>query len=148
MKNNNGYLLYMEDTYGNVINDNYATYEVAFCVLVSRERELSNKSALKKSFIMDNDTGELLFYSKDNSSYIDGHGYLVIWQDKGQERDNYEFVWFKYEENAMDFFHEYEFDNDVNVMVMEMDKEEVVSYDEGVYSDYDRITEWRWLYDC
>lgn len=148
MKNNNGYLLYMEDTYGNVINDNYATYEVAFCVLVSRERELSNKSALKKSFIMDNDTGELLFYSKDNSSYIDGHGYLVIWQDKGQERDNYEFVWFKYEENAMDFFHEYEFDNDVNVMVMEMDKEEVVSYDEGVYSDYDRITEWRYLYDC
>lgn len=148
MKNNNGYLLYMEDTYGNVINDNYATYEVAFCVLVSRERELSNKSALKKSFIMDNDTGELLFYSKDNSSYVDRHGYLVIWQDKGQERDNYEFVWFKYEENAMNFFHEYEFDNDVNVMVMEMDKEEVVSYDEGVYSDYDRITEWRYLYDC
>lgn len=148
MKNNNGYLLYMEDTYGNVINDNYATYEVAFCVLVSRERELSNKSALKKSFIMDNNTGELLFYSKDNSSYADRHGYLVIWQDKGQERDNYEFVWFKHEENAMDFFHRYEFDNDVNVMVMEMDKEEVVSYDEGVYSDYDRIIEWRWLYDC
>ena len=148
MKNNNGYLLYMEDTYGNVINDNYATYEIAFCVLVSRERELSNKSALKKSFIMDNDTGELLFYSKDNSSYADGHGYLVIWQDKGQERDNYEFVWFKYEENAMDFFHEYEFDNNVNVMVMEMNKEEVISYDEGVYSDYDRITEWRYLYDC
>ena len=148
MKNNNGYLLYMEDIYGNVINDNYATYEVAFCVLVSREREFSNKSALKKSFIMDNDTGELLFYSKDNSSYIDGHGYLVIWQDKGQERDNYEFVWFKYEENAMDFFHEYEFDNDVNVMVMEMDKEEVVSYDEGVYSNYDRIMEWREIYDC
>ena len=148
MKNNNGYLLYMEDTYGNVINDNYATYEIAFCVLVSRERELSNKSALKKSFIMDNDTGELLFYSKDNSSYADGHGYFVIWQDKEQERDDYEFVWFKYEENAMDFFHEYEFDNDVNVMIMEMDKEEVISYDEGVYSDYDRITEWRYLYDC
>lgn len=148
MKNNNGYLLYMEDTYGNVINDNYATYEVAFCVLVSRERELSNKSALKKSFLMDNDTGELLFYSKDNSSYADGHGYLVIWQDKGQERDNYEFVWFKYEENAMDFFHEYEFDNNANVMVMEMNKEEVISYDEGVYSDYDRIMEWRYLYDC
>ena len=148
MKNNNGYLLYMEDIYGNVINDNYATYEIAFCVLVSRERELSNKSALKKSFIMDNDTGELLFYSKDNSSYADGHGYFVIWQDKEQERDDYEFVWFKYEENAMDFFHEYEFDNDVNVMVMEMDKEEVISYDEGVYSDYDRITEWRYLYDC
>ena len=138
----------MEDIYGNVINDNYATYEIAFCVLVSRERELSNKSALKKSFIMDNDTGELLFYSKDNSSYADGHGYFVIWQDKEQERDDYEFVWFKYEENAMDFFHEYEFDNDVNVMVMEMDKEEVISYDEGVYSDYDRITEWRYLYDC
>ena len=148
MKNNNGYLLYVEDTYGNVINDNYATYEIAFCALVSREQELSNKSALKKSFIMDNDTGELLFYSKDNSSYADGHGYLVIWQDKRQERDNYEFIWFKYEENAMDFFHEYEFDNDVNVMVMEMDKEEVISYDEGVYSDYDRIMEWRYLYDC
>lgn len=148
MKNNNGYLLYMEDTYGNVINDNYSTYEVAFCVLVSRERELASKSALKKSFIMDNDTGELLFYSKDNSSDADGHGYLVIWQDKGQERDDYEFVWFKYEENAMNFFHGYEFDDDVNVMVMEMDKEEVVSYDEGVYSDYDRITEWRYLYDC
>ena len=148
MKNNNGYLLYMEDIFGNVVNDNYATYEIAFCVLVSRERELSYKSALKKSFIMDNDTGELLFYSKDNSSYADGHGYKVIWQDKGQKRDDYDFVWFKYEENAMDFFHKYEFDNDVNVMVMEMSKEEVISYDEGVYSDYDRIMEWRYLYDC
>lgn len=148
MKNNNGYLLYMEDIYNNVVNDNYATYEVAFCVLVSRERELSYKSALKKSFIMDNDTGELLFYSKDNSSYADGHGYMVIWQDKGQKRDDYDFVWFKYEENAMDFFHKYEFDNDVNIMIMEMDKEEVISYDEGVYSDYDRIMEWRYLYDC
>ena len=148
MKNNNGYLLYMEDIFGNVVNDNYATYEIAFCVLVSRERELSYKSALKKSFIMDNDTGELLFYSKDNSSYADGHGYMVIWQDKGQKRDDYDFVWFKYEENAMDFFHKYEFDNDVNVMVMEMSKEEVISYDEGVYSDYDRIMEWRYLYDC
>ena len=148
MKNNNGYLLYMEDIFGNVVNDNYATYEIAFCVLVSREKELSYKSALKKSFIMDNDTGKLLFYSKDNSSYADGHGYLVIWQDKGQKRDDYDFVWFKYEENAMDFFHKYEFDNDVNVMVMEMSKEEVISYDEGVYSDYDRIMEWRYLYDC
>lgn len=148
MKNNNGYLLYMEDTYGNVINDNYATYEIAFCVLVSRERELADKSALKKTFIMDNDTGELLFYGRDNFSYADGHGYLVIWQNKEQARDDYEFVWFKYEENAMDLFHGYEFDNDVNVMVMEMNNEEVVSYDEGVYSDYDRITEWRWLYDC
>lgn len=148
MKNNNGYLLYMEDIFGNVVNDNYATYEVAFCVLVSRERELSYKSALKKSFIMDNDTGELLFYSKDNSSSADGHGYMVIWQDKGQKCDDYDFVWFKYESNAMDFFHKYEFDNDVNVMVMEMSKEEVISYDEGVYSDYDRIMEWRYLYDC
>lgn len=147
MKNSNGYLLWMDET-ADIYSGTYENYENAFCVLVSREKALVDKSVLKMCFIMDNDTGELLFYYRENSSYSDKHGYLVIWQDKGQKRDDYEFVWFKYEENAMDFFHEYEFDNDVNVMVMEMDKEEVVSYDEGVYSDYDRITEWRWLYDC
>lgn len=147
MKNNNGYLLWMDET-ADIYSGTYENYENAFCVLISRVKKLSNKSALKKTFIMDNDTGELLFYSKNNSSYADGHGYLVIWQEKGQERDDYEIVWFKYEENAMNLFHEYEFDNEVNVMVMEMDKEEVISYDEGVYSDYDRIMEWRWLYDC
>lgn len=147
MKNNNGYLLWMDET-ADIYSGTYENYENAFCVLVSRVKKLSNKSALKKSFIMDNDTGELLFYSKDNSSYSDDHGYLVIWQDKGQECDDYEVVWFKHEENAMDFFHEYEFDNDVNVMVIEMDEKGVISYDEGVYSDYDRITEWCWLYDC
>lgn len=148
MKNKNGYLMNMEDKFGNVISDTYATYEIAFCVMVSREKALADESVLKLCFIMDNDTGELLFYYRENSSDLDKHGYLVIWQDKEQERDDYEFVWFKYEENAMDFFHKYEFDNDVNVMVMETDKDEVISYDEGVYSDYDRIMEWRYLYDC
>ena len=148
MKNKNGYLMYMEDKFGNVISDTYATYETAFCVMASRENDLEDLAALTQTYIMDNDTGELLFYADRTRNDIDFHGYMVMWQYKEQETEDYEYVWFKYEENAMDFFHEYEFNNNVNVMIMEMDKEEVISYDEGVYSDYNRITEWRYLYDC
>ena len=148
MRNKNGYLMHMEDEFGNVISNTYATYETAFCVMVSRENGLENPAALTQSYIMDNDTGELLFYTDRARNDIDSHGYIVMWQDKGQEINDYEYIWFKYEENAMDFFHEYEYEHYTNVMVMEWENEEVLSYDKGVYSDYNRIREWRDIFDC
>lgn len=148
MKNKNGYLMYMEDEFGNIISDTYATYEIAFCVMVSRENKLENPAVLTQTYIMDNDTGELLFYADRTTNDLDSHGYMVMWQDKEQKTNDYEYVWFKYEENAMDFFRDYEYSHEVNVMIMEWENEEVISRDEGVYSDYDRIMEWREIYDC
>lgn len=84
MKNMNGYLVHLEDVFGDIISDTYTTYEIAFCVLVSRESELKDPSVVTQAYIMDNDTGELLFYADRAMNDLEEHGFWLCGRTKNR----------------------------------------------------------------
>lgn len=136
------FTLFIKDTFGNVICDKYASYEIAYCVMASRLRNV-NPFHIAVCWIRDDETGELVWYRHPLEKEPD-HYFTVAWAEDDEPFNNCDLVVFLDEQKATESYNNAR-EKFPNIVILETKYGHIESYDyEGSEKWHDH---WKILMD-